>query len=270
MRHPFKILLTGVCVLAVLVPLSAWGQSVGEVERMVQGKAKTVASTNNAEIRRAVGPRISPVQVGADLEVHDVLGLQDQIWMELIIDRVDLGLSGHAILAEAGAYRIDSLRPDNTLLFRLRQGRMSVNLKRGAFGVFLKDRLLSILGTEVFIQADTTLNEYRVYLKEGHIQFSEAARDNNPAFFLDVQGKDRAWRWRGDQLPQELSGDAFRRWKRQMKYDARTVWRKPLFKRTWVRAGLATLAGAAVYCALQCDGSNIPTALGDIIIDIPD
>ncbi len=258
----------GIGLLAVLLPTGGWAQDskVGDVKRIVQGRAKQVKSTNDAVITRPPAQPISPVQEGQDLHVEYTLELQNQLWMELKIDRPDLGLNGHAILAEAGSYTIDALEPDKPLSFRLRQGRMSIRLRRGQLGVFLKDRLLSIFGTEVFLQADTTLDMYRIYLKKGHIM----VQDSNQVFF-DVNGKDMAWRWQGNQPPEAILGEVFNRWKQRMKYDSRTVWRKPFFKRGWVQLGVVSLVGAAIFCALECGGGNGPsTVQGEVIITIPD
>lgn len=266
MRRCLSILLPGICLLVAVIPNAAWGQQVAEIKRMVQGRAQKVESTNQAEIYRPPSRLITPVNEDADLFARDSLRLRDQLWIELKIDQDNPDLDGHAILAEAGSYAIDALEPEKPLTFRLRQGRMSVRLKRGEFGVFLKDRLLSIFGTEVFLQADTTNDTYRVYLKKGHI----SVREGDQVFF-DVDGKDIAWRWQGNEAPAQLTGAAFSRWKQQMKFDSRAVWRKPFFKRTWVRLGLVTLVGAATFCALECGGDNGPTtAIGDVIISILD
>ena len=258
----------GIGLLAVLLPLGGWAQDskIGEVKRIVEGRAKQVKLTPHAVITRPSAQPINPVQEGQELHEEYTLKLQDQLWMELKIDRRDLDLNGHAILAEAGSYTIDALEPDKPLSFRLRQGRMSIRLRRGRLGVFLKNRLLSIFGTEVFLQADTTLDMYRIYLKKGHIM----VEDSNQVFF-DVNGQELAWRWQGNQPPVAISGEVFNRWKQQMKYDARTVWRKPFFKRGWVQLGVVSLVGAAILCALQCGGGNGPsTAQGEVIITIPD
>ena len=256
----------GIGLLAVLLPLGGWAQDtkVGEVKRIVEGRAKQVTSTSDAVIILPSAQEINRVTEGQELHEEYTLKLQDQLWMELKIDHGEL--NGHAILAEAGLYAIDALKPDKLLSFRLRQGRMSIRLRRGKLGVFLKDRLLSIFGTEVFLQADTTLDMYRIYLKKGHIM----VEDSNQVFF-DVTGKDMAWRWQGNEPPVAISGEVFNRWKQRMKYDSRTVWRKPFFKRGWVRLGVVSLVGAAILCAVQCGSDKGPsTARGEVIITIPD
>ncbi len=266
MYNKIATMLIGIGLLAVLLPMGGWAQDskVGDVERIVQSRTKKVKSTNDASIFRLPEQRIWPVEEGQDLHLQYTLELRNQLWMELKIDRPDLDLKGHAILAEAGSYRIDSLSPDKALFFQLRQGRMSIRLKRGEFGVFLKDRLLSILGTEVLLQADTTLDTYRIYLKKGHIKI----QDSNQVF-LDVNGKDLAWRLQSGQAPQLLTGQAVVRLKEQMKYDTRTVWRKPFFKQTVVRLGIAALVGGAVYYVVQRRDPSA-TAQGEVIINIPD
>jgi len=256
----------GIGLLAVLLPLGGWAQDikVGEVKRIVEGRAKQVTSTRDAVITFPPTRKINLVTEGQELHEEYTLELQDQLWMELKIDHGEL--NGHAILAEAGLYAINALELDNSLSFRLRQGRMSIRLRRGQLGVFLKDRLLRIFGTEVFLQADTTLDMYRIYLKKGHIM----VEDSNQVFF-DVTGKDMAWRWQGNEPPVAISGEVFNRWKQRMKYDSRTVWRKPFFKRGWVRLGVVSLVGAAILCAVQCGGDKGPsTARGEVIITIPD
>lgn len=255
----------GIGLLAVLLPLDGWAQDrkIGEVKRIVEGRAKQVSSTNDADIIFPSGQKTNGVTEGQELREEYTLELQDELWMELKIDHGEL--NGHAILAEAGSYLINALEPDNSLSFRLRQGRMSIRLRRGQLGVFLKDRLLSIFGTEVFLQADTTLDMYRIYLKKGHIM----VEDSNQVFF-DVTGKDMAWRWQGNEPPVAISGEVFNRWKQRMKFDSRTVWRKPFFQRGWVRLGVVSLVGAAILCAVQCGGGNGPgTAQGEVIITIP-
>ena len=201
---------------------------------------------------------VRPVKKGENLLVRDILGLEKQLWMELTINRG--GVRGNVILAEAGSYSIDSLKPDNALLFHLRQGRMSVNLKRGKLGVFLKNTLVSILGTEVFLQVDAATNQ--VYLKQGTIAFIQPGGDS-----LYVQGREMAWRWQDGQIPELIAGQVMNRWKKQMKYDTRTVWRKPFFKRTWVWLGTAALLGGVGYFLLRDDGPR--NVQGNIIIDIP-
>ena len=256
----------GIGLLAVLFPLGGWAQDtkVGDIKRIVEGRAKQVTSTRNAEITIPPAQKIHRVTEGQELYEGYTLELQDELWMELKIDH--RGLKGHAILSEAGSYAIDTLKPDKLLSFRLRQGRMSIRLRRGELGVFLKDRLLSIFGTEVFLQADTTLDLYHLYLKKGHIM----VRDSNQVFF-DVNGKDMAWRWQGNEPPVAISGAVLHRWKQQMKYDSRTVWRKPFFKQGWVKLGVVSLVGATILCALQCGGGKGPgTAQGEVIITIPD
>ena len=255
----------GIGLLAVLLPLGGWAQDskVGEVKRIVEGRAKQVTSTSDAVITLPSAEKINRVAERQELREEYTLELQDQLWMELKIDHLDL--NGHAILAEAGLYAIDALEPDKPLSFRLRQGRMSIRLRRGQLGVFLKDRLLSIFGTEVFLQADTTLDMYRIYLKKGHIM----VEDSNQVFF-DVTGKEMAWSWQGNQPPVAISGAVLQRWKQQMKYDARMVWRKPFFKRGWVRLGMAALVGGAVYYVVQRRDDGPSTAQGEVIITIPD
>lgn len=264
MYQRLSLFIVWTCVVAAILPANAQAQveQAARVNRMVEGQAKKVIVTDLAEILGPASRQVKPVTEGQRLLFEDTMSLQDQIWIELEIDRSNV--QGHAILAEQGEYGIQALQPESPLLFRLRQGRMSVRLKRGQLGVFLKDRLLSILGTEVFLQADPALDVYRVYLKKGHITFQDGSQ-----VFLDVNGKDRAWRWQGNQPPEEIFGVTFDRWKQQMKRDARTVWRKPFFKRGWVQIGAAALVVGAVVCALECSGgSGSDFVNGEVIIDI--
>ena len=54
-----------------------------------------------------------------------------------------------------------------------------------------------------------------------------------------------------------------------MKYDSRTVWRKPFFKRGWVRLSIAALVGGAIYYVVQSRDDGPDTAQGQVIITIP-
>jgi len=238
-------------------------QTVGEVERMVEGRARRVQETNRAQIQRS--PPVSPVRTGAALRFRDIMGLQDNIWIELQINRPDV--QGHTILAERGSYAIDSLQPEGALRFRLRQGRMFVNLKRCELAVFVRDKLISVFGTEVFFLADTTGAGDLIYLKEGHI----ALVDGGGQVLLDVNDRHRAWRWQDGRLPEEIVGQSLKQWEKQTRYDASKVWRKPFFKQAWVRLGLVALIGGVTYCALDCGcaRSCAPTASGTVVVTLP-
>ncbi len=259
MRSSYYIaLLISLWSPVVLLPVDVYGQQVAGIERIVEGRARRVKSTNDAEILRPATRLIKPVVVNQVLFIRDNLTLYNQLWMEVEIDRP--GLKGHTILTGTGSYSIESITPDNALRFRLRQGRMSVNLKRGELGVFLKRHLVSILGTEVLILADSARND-TLYLKKGSIRLEEGG----PV----IEGRNRAWYWSDDGPPVEIVGAALVGLQRRMKYDTRTVWRKPFFKRTGVRLGMLAIVVVGGYYVIQRRDDRPGNVQGQIIIDLP-
>jgi hypothetical protein len=142
---------------------------------------------------------------------------------------------------------MDSLSVAHPLVFRFRQGRMSINLASGRLGVLLKNKLTSIFGTEVLFVADSTSEMHTIYLKEGHV----AIRDND-SLVVDVVGKNLAWRWIGNGPLQSLGGTQMADLSDQLKYDTRSVWPSPFYQRPWFWVGAAAVAGVATCVALEC------------------
>lgn len=222
---------------------------VGEIDRIVESRRKKVDSTDQAIIGRstAAQPPVvqPPLRTGTGLLRRDTLRLLNDIWMELEIDRPDA--HGNAIVASAGHYRIDSLDTDHPLIFTFRQGRMSVNLASGRLGVLLKNKLVSIFGTEVFFQADSTQDIHSCYLKEGHVAIREG-----DSLLVDVTGKNLAWRWFGEGPVQPIASNQQAGLRDQMKYDTKSVWPRPFYESPWFWIGTAAVVGTATCYALEC------------------
>lgn len=259
MNNKIATRLIGIGLLAVLLPTSGWAQKVGKVKRIVsieEGRVKKVKETDSASIERPSESMIRPVKKGQDLLADYTLGLENQLWMELKIKRP--GLKGHAILAEAGSYRIETLNLENEVYFRLQEGLMTVKLKKGIIGLHFKGFLLKILGTKLILDNNASVSH--LFVKKGRIIVQRNGQE-----ILNQEGENIGWNLSSNQAPQPMSAEDLTRWGQQYK-DVIKKMSTPFFKRPLVRFGLVAIAVVASYCSVEGCGA---TARGSVIINVP-
>lgn len=253
-----------VFLLAAVLFTDSRAQTAGFVKRIIHDERQQVDETRRAELWR-LPRRQLPVTKNAPLYLGDSLEfLQNQIWMELRIDRpatnTQSRVKGRTILAEKGSYTIDALGPMSGWGFRFQQGRMSVKLQLGSISVYLNNKLVTIFGTEVFFKTDLIGERGYIFLRKGRLEFDGRIWDSKDL------GKDQAWTWRGNAVATHLTGpdnaSRIAGLKQEWRLDTKIGGSKLLKQQRWLQVlGGTVLAGAAIYAAIQILDRNGPPLL---------
>ena len=216
-----------------------------------------------------------PARPNDALHVRELVELLEPYYVRATLDygqtrsRLFAGSSGAHIatveLQRSGAYEIlaDRVDPLSGLELRIRHGVVVVEHAAGRLDTWVSGTLMQVFGTTILFAADSTATEAYCFLQEGHVTF--------PAYGIDLEGRDVAWRLRDGHPPERLRLGAAERkqFRREVEFLSSDVWRGP--RPFYLKPGFYLPVGAAVIGAgillLTAGGDR---ASGEAIIQIPD
>lgn len=244
---------------------------IGCVDRLSQKKLlffrRTVDESNRIEIRPPNAAPIRPVRTGMEVATGYNVELMRPAYVELHLKH---GINESAVtLAGRGVWSIDR---DEVLQLAAIEGEGLIQQIQGRLQVYVRNTLIVIHGTTVYLDVDPATDVDYVFVREGRISFPELDQE--------VEGTDLLWALREGFVPMQASvaSATMEAWRGKTERAARGVWqagRSPILQRPafWLLA--AGVAGfvALVDCGVTnfvCPDGGPGTSRGTIRIPIPD